>query len=562
MSTKARPGSSPKRSAAKAGGVGARAFGRRARALEREQARKRVRPSRRPTRASLREVMRRVPRAAWLCAAVACLNAVCWSIITPPFQVPDEPEHVAYVKQLAETGHLPSHNGQFSSEEAIALRDLRLQTVAEEPEYQPISSKAQQEKLQQDLTAAARLPEKGSEYAGVAASQPPLYYALESIPYTLGAGGTLLDRIELMRLTSALFAGITALFTFLFLRETLPRVRWAWTVGGLGVALVPLLGFMSGAVNPDSMLYAVTAAIFYSLARAFRRGLTRSFALALGALVAIGLATKLNFVGIAPGVLLGLILLSVRASRTQGRAAYVSLAMALAVALSPAVLYVAYRLATGEPALGFLEGAVSSVHAPLSELSYIWQLYLPRLPGMHADFGGVLTSQIWFNRYVGLYGWLDTTFPGWVYELALLPAGLIAALCVRELVVRAGALRQRAVELGVYFAMSVGLLVLIGGSSYVRFPAVGAEYGQVRYLLPLLPLLGVVLALAARGAGRRWGPLGRRDDSRCSSLMTCSASCRSSRVSTGERHAAPPPDARDAWAAADGMKSNNQIRLT
>ena len=222
-------------------------------------------------------------------------------------------------------------------------------------------------------------------------------------------------------------------------------MRWAWTVGGLGVALVPLLGFMSGAVNPDSMLYAVTAASFYSLARAFRRGSTRSSALALGALVAIGLATKLNFVGIAPGVLLGLILLSVRASRTHGRAAYVSLAMALAVAFGPAALYLAFD----GSALSFIEGAVASVHAPLPELSYIWQLYLPRLPGMHADFGGVLTSQIWFNWYVGLYGWLDTTFPRWVYEASRYsPAVLIAVLCIRELVVRAHALRQRAVELG------------------------------------------------------------------------------------------------------------------
>jgi hypothetical protein len=36
---------------------------------------------------------------------------------------------------------------------------------------------------------------------------------------------------------------------------------------------------------------------------------------------------------------------------------------------------------------------------------------------------------------------------------------------------------------------------------------VSAEYGQARYLLPLLPLSGAVLALAARGAGRRWGPV-------------------------------------------------------
>ena len=48
-----------------------------------------------------------VPVAAWLCALVAGLNAIGWSFITPPFQVPDEPAHVAYVKQLAETGSLP-----------------------------------------------------------------------------------------------------------------------------------------------------------------------------------------------------------------------------------------------------------------------------------------------------------------------------------------------------------------------------------------------------------------------------------------------------------------------
>jgi hypothetical protein len=73
--------------------------------------------------------------------------------------------------------------------------------------------------------------------------------------------------------------------------------------------------------------------------------------------------------------------------------------------------------------------------------------------------------------------------------------------------VRAKALRHRALELGVYCAICVGLLVLIGGTSYDRFSYVDAEFGQVRYLLPLLPLLGAVLALAARGAGRRWGPL-------------------------------------------------------
>jgi 4-amino-4-deoxy-L-arabinose transferase-like glycosyltransferase len=457
---------------------------------------------------SPREALRRVPRLAWLCALVACVNAVCWSLITPVFQVPDEPEHVAYVKVLAETGRRPSKEGRFTPEETAALEDLHLQTVAEQPEYQPPHSRAQQEKLQADLERERGPPGPGTEYAGVAAPEPPLYYALQAIPYTLGKSGTLLDRIELMRLLSALLGGLTALFTFMFVRETLPRVRWAWPVAGLAVALVPLLGFMSGAVNPEAMMYTVTAAVFYCLARAFRRGLTRGGAITLGGVIAVGLLTKLNFVGIVPGALLGLLVLSVRAARTQGRYAYVSFVLALAVAISPLAAYVAVQVASGEPPLGLLSGAIGTVHEPLAEISYIWQFYLPRLPGMHDDFAGIFTTKdIWFNGYVGLYGWLDTTFPGWVYELALLPAALIAGLCARELIARAGALRAHVPELVVYCVMGAGLMVLVAGDSYVRFPTIDAEFGQVRYLLPLLPLLGLVLALAARAGGRRWGPV-------------------------------------------------------
>jgi hypothetical protein len=148
---------------------------------------------------------------------------------------------------------------------------------------------------------------------------------------------------------------------------------------------------------------------------------------------------------------------------------------------------------------------------------------------MHADFGGASTTrQIWSDGYVGLYGWLGTPCPGWIYELALIPAGVIAVLCVRELIGRAAALRARAGEVVVYCVICVGLMALIGGASYARFPAVDAKFGEVRYLLPLL---GVVLALAARGAGRRWGPaLGARS-SCCSSLMMSSVSFRLWRVS-------------------------------
>jgi hypothetical protein len=458
--------------------------------------------------------------AALACALVATINAACWSFITPPFQVPDEPDHFAYVQQLAETGRLPSSAGkQFSPEEETALEDLKQPEVKERPQNTASFTSAQQQRLQRDLSAPLGRTDGGE--AGVAAAEPPLFYALQTLPYALGSGASLLDRLELMRLLSALMAGLTALFAFLFVREALPAARWAWTVGGLGVAFAPLLGFMSGAVNPDAMLYAVAAALFYCLARAFRRGLSLISACAIGATIAVGLLTKLNFVGLLPGAGLGLILLARRAARAQDRGApdahlhrnspCVWLACAIALGAAPAVLYAIVNVLSGHHTLGIVSGTAGSVghHGSISgEISYIWQLYLPRLPGMPHDFPGLQTTRdIWLDGYIGLYGWFDTVFPGWVYDVALVPTGLIALGCLRALLAARPALRGRLGELFVYAAIGLGLMVLVGADSYLKFPGIAAEYGQTRYLLPLLPLLGAVLALAARGAGRRWGPV-------------------------------------------------------
>ena len=53
--------------------------------------------------------------------------------------------------------------------------------------------------------------------------------------------------------------------------------------------------------------------------------------------------------------------------------------------------------------------------------------------------------------------------------------------------------------------MGVGVMAMIGANSYVAGTLAGT-YGEPRYLLPMLPLLGGALVLSARGAGRRWGP--------------------------------------------------------
>jgi 4-amino-4-deoxy-L-arabinose transferase-like glycosyltransferase len=455
--------------------------------------------------------LRRIPTAAWVCALIAFLNASAWALIVPPFQGKDEVDHFAYVEQLAESGTLPENgneNGKYSPQESLVLQGLHFPEIAHSPQTPAISTHEEQLILNEDVHAGESL--QGSGEAGVATPEPPLYYALQVIPY-VAARGNILTQLQLMRLVGALFGALTALFTFLFLREVMPGTRWAATLGGLCVALQPLLAFISGSVNPDSMLYTVAAAVFLCLARAFRCGLSRRLAIALGVLIAVGFMTKLNFVGFALGAFAGLAVLAVREARCGRRAMLLWSALAAAIGLSPGLLYVLRNALTNHPLFGVLSGIPHVIVASnlFNEFSYTWEMYLPRLPGMTPYFDGLSTfKDIWFDRSVGLYGFFDTVFPVWVDNVLLVPAVAVALLCARELVVRRAALRARLPELSVYALITLGVLVMIGASSYTG-DAIhhGAAFGEPRYLLPMLPLLGVVLVLAARGAGRRWAPV-------------------------------------------------------
>jgi len=454
----------------------------------------------------------RIPIPAWV-AVVACVNAACWSVISPPFEVTDEPAHFAYVKQLAETGRLPAPGtGAIPEEELIALTSLRFFKLSQNAAAGTVASVAEQRRLESAVDQAAKLPRDGSPTAGVASSEPPLYYALEAIPYAIAFNSSILVRLTLMRLVSALLAGLTALFAYMFAREALPAEPWAWTIAGLGVALMPLLGIMSGAVNPDAMLFAVSAAVFYLFARAFRRGLTGRLAVGIGAAIAAGMLTQLNFIGLLPGCIAGLLVLTARLARVSRSDAGRRLALACAIALGPVLVATIAGRLTPHIGLHILTGTLADVGAHgsvLAKLEYVWQLYLPRLPGMRSDFPGLsATLQIWFDGFVGVYTWANVTFPPWVDRVALIPATAIVLLCARTLIQRRAVLRARVSEVGVYVLMGVGVMVALGVLSYSSFPQIGAQFGRVRYLFPMLVLLGAIFALAARGAGRRWGPAG------------------------------------------------------
>lgn len=460
---------------------------------------------------ALRTLLARVPRVAWLCALLALLNGLAWSLIVPPFQVPDENAHYAYVQQLAERGTLPHTvlpEGPLSPREDAMLSALLSYGIIGHRDNPAPYSAPQQSAI--DAAAAAKLSPLGSGDALSATANPPLYYALEAVPYKLG-GESVLTKLALMRVVSAVMGAITVLLIFLFLSELLPGTPLAWAAGALLAAFQPLFAFMSGGVNNDNLLYLTAAGTLWAIARAFRRGLSPPTGVALGLMLGVGLISKLTLIGFLPAAALALVLLVRRAVGPARRVALRGAAWAVALSAAPVLLYVILDRTVWSRSLipggvGSIQGAHGLAFSVRGEIDHVWQLFLPRLWDK-SQFSYSPLAETWFTGLVGHFGWVDYGFASWVYRVALVvwvAAGLLALL---ELVRRRRALRSRLGELTVYVAALGGLCVEIGIQSYRFMVGGGGVFEQARYLLPVLALYAAVGALAVRAGGRRWGPV-------------------------------------------------------
>src|SRR6202043_2682804 len=188
---------------------------------------------------------------------------------------------------------------QYSQQEYAALLGLEWGAVIGNPNARGVITVPQDQQLRALLRGN---PDPlGPGGTSVATNQPPLYYALEAIPYWLSPSNDILTRLVFMRLLSALMAAGTVLAVFMFLRELLPGTPWTWTVGALMVAFQPMFDFIGASVQGDNLLYLASALTFFVLARAWRRGLTVGRGAAIGGALALGMLAKLTFLALMPG---------------------------------------------------------------------------------------------------------------------------------------------------------------------------------------------------------------------------------------------------------------------
>lgn len=102
---------------------------------------------------------------------------------------------------------------------------------------------------------------------------------------------------------------------------------------------------------------------------------------------------------------------------------------------------------------------------------------------------------------------MDYAFSSSVFHviLAVTLGGCSLALIV--LVQGRMAVRRHLAELAAYAVAVAGVCIAIGVVSYRILISTGAQFEQARYLLPLLGLYALIVALASRVGGRRFGPV-------------------------------------------------------
>jgi 4-amino-4-deoxy-L-arabinose transferase-like glycosyltransferase len=426
--------------------------------------------------------------------------------------VPDEISHVTYVQDVAESGELPlvtPDQASYSAQARNLLTGLEFTGVVGRIDSRPPWTDVEEARLR---TFEARGGSRDPDNANTASANPPLYYLLQAPVYWATPSGFLLDKVFPMRLVSVLLGAITVLAVFLFLRELLPRSPWLWPAGALVCAFQPLFGFISSGVNADALLFAASALTFLGMARILRQGLTVRRAAFLGAAVAAGMLSKPLFLGLVPAAALAVLVAAWRAHDRSPRELLAPLGIAAAVAAVPVL---AYHLIGGAAfdhpyfprgsTVG--ESLATDSGSPRDQLSYIWQLWLPRLPIFAEQFpGGLPLHRIWIAGFLGRFGWLDYGFASWVLTVFTVVCVVVALAAVATVASRRDKMHGRWVELGVYVVAVAGIAGAIGAHQYQAVLDNSPAFTQARYLLPLFALYGGLVVVALRLAGRRVGP--------------------------------------------------------
>jgi 4-amino-4-deoxy-L-arabinose transferase-like glycosyltransferase len=439
-----------------------------------------------------------------LLLAVVAVFGTAWTLMTPAWQAPDEIAHFAYVQTLVENERLPGGRmAPYSSELQRATIVTNSQPTIFHGYAHPEWSSSQERAFDAEQAALNRKDAGGKMPAS---DYPPLYYAYEAVFYAAARDGDIFTRLGVMRLGSMLWLLVTALGAWLLAGELFGGRRLPQLLAGATAGLWPMVGFISGSINPDAMLYGLWTLALWRGVVILRRGLTLRRALIFGAIVGAATLAKVSALVLVPPALLLLAYAWLR--ERDGRMLLAAGLGALALA-APTAAWTAYTVSADRAAYAQAAevGTTSegSGFKPREFVSYVWQFYLPRLSFMtdvnhHVPvIGDMPVFNTWIGMGWGTYGWVTTWFQKWVYQLFAAITALIAVLFL------AGGARswrtwlrdRRQLEPVVFLALVALITVAaVHWTDYNFYVSGKGLFAQGRYLFPLVGIGAAIVAYA------------------------------------------------------------------
>ena len=462
------------------------------------------------------------PRPLLLLLAVVAVFGVCWAMVTPPWQSDAAFSHFAYIESLATRAAIPgrANHAELSSDanaadQAIGAHEVEFSSPEAKPSWSAAAADAYRARSAHLSRSDGGGPTPASPY-------PPLYYASAVPAYLAPIGGDTLDRVNAVQLwgVALLLATVTA--AWLLAGEVFGRRRLLQLVAGTVVGLEPMTTFVSTTVSPDALLIPLWTFILWLGTRVIKRGAAVGDVRTFCALTAAAMLTKPTSYVLVPAVALAL-WLGWRAGDDGRRLEAYELIRAIAIPLLPVIGWVEIErglhrvVLTASPSTGALTSNPATYI--LHFLDYVWEFYLPHLPGQfvfHVPrlaalpaprvLPGLPLWNTWIRGGWGLFGWTDVYMTTWVYGLL---AALSGAVAIAGAAIIARFRDRLRWSLTAFYGVTlVSLVAVLHVIEYQQLHAGGDPFIQGRYLLPVISLFGLGAALlVSRLPVRTRGPV-------------------------------------------------------
>ncbi len=392
-----------------------------------------------------------------------------YAIKTPDWQVPDEPAHYNYIRQLAEERRLP----------VLELGDYDQDYLGR-------------------LTNKGFPPELSVDTLEYEDWQPPLYYLLATPVYLLFDGALLP-----LRLFSVLLGAGVVLLAYAIAATVFPGRPLLALGTAAFVAFVPQHVAMMAGVNNDSLTELLIGAALLMVLLWLRDGRRGDLWLVgLGVVLGLGLVTKASFAPVVLTVALALLIVWWRGDERNRR----QLFRTLVLVFGPALLIAAPWWLRNVVTYGGFDVYGTANH----DAVVVGQ---PRTADWIETYGLRAWLERWvtftFQSFWGQFGWMGVLMPTWLYRALALWSALLLVGFLLALLEARGEKRHatgdtqhagRSTQL-VVLAITVLLVIL----TYVYYNRTFVQH-QGRYLFPaLIPIaLGVAMATEALLRLVRW----------------------------------------------------------